>query len=61
MSVFICDKARLAFSIYLLLDFTAHTRSMNKIFTSMNLRNDSFFKKLAVRVFIPDKTLLLLY
>ena len=53
MSVFICDKARLPFSIYFLLDFTAHTRSIFKIFTSMNLRNGSFlkpFNKLAVRV-----------
>ena len=32
MSVFICDKARLPFSIYFLLDFTAHTRSIFKIF-----------------------------
>ena len=53
MSVFICDKTRLPFSIYFLLDFTAHTRSIFKIFTSMNLRNGSFlkqFNKLAVRV-----------
>ena len=71
MSVFICDKAHLPFSIYLLLDFTAHTRSIFKMFTSMNLRNGSFlkpFNKLAVRVlsglkhsaiascFKPDKT-----
>ena len=44
---------RLPFSIYSFLDFTAHTRSIFKIFTSMNLRNDSFsnpFNKLAVRV-----------
>ena len=76
MSVFICDKARLPFSIYFLLDFMAHTRSIFKIFTSMNLRNGSFlkpFNKLAVRVlsgintwlsprvYIPDKTLLLVY
>ena len=76
MSVFICDKARLLFSIYFLLDFTAHTRSIFKIFMSMNLRNGSFlkpFNKLAVRVlsgikhsaitscFKPDKTLLLVY
>ena len=74
--VFICDKARLPFSIYFLLDFTAHTRSIFKFFTSMNLRNGSFlksFNKLAVRVlsgikhsaiascFKPDKTLLLVY
>ena len=54
MSVFIiCDKAPLPFSIYFLLDFTAHTRSIFKIFTSMNLRNGLFlkpFNKLAVRV-----------
>ena len=52
-SVFICDKARLPFSIYFLLDFTVHTRSIFKIFSSMNLRNGSFlkpFNKLAVRV-----------
>ena len=76
MSVFICDKARLPFSIYFLLYFTAHTRSIIKIFTSMNLRNGSFlkpFNKLAIRVlssikhlaiascFKPDKTLLLVY
>ena len=73
MQVFIlCDKARLPFSIYFLLDFTAHTRSIFKIFTSMNLRNGKF-NKLAVRVlsgikhsaiascFKPDKTLLLVY
>ena len=42
--VFICDKARLPFSIYFLLDFTAHTRSIFKIFTAMNLRNSSFLK-----------------
>ena len=47
--VFICDKACLPFSIYFLLDFTAHTRSIFNIFTSMNLRNGSFYK-LAVRV-----------
>ena len=45
MSVFICDKARLPFSIYFLLDFTAHIRSIFKIFTSMNLRNGSFFSR----------------
>ena len=53
MSVFICDKARLPVSICFLLDFTAHTRSIFNIFTSMNLRNGSFLKpynKLAVRV-----------
>ena len=77
ISVFICDKARLPFSIYFLLDFTAHTMSIFKSFTSMNLRNGSFlqkpFNKLAVRVlsgikhsaisscFKPDKTLLLVY
>ena len=44
MSVFVCDKARSSFSIYFLLDFTAHTRSIFKIFTSMNLRNGSFLK-----------------
>ena len=44
MSVFICDKERLSFSINFFLDFTAHTRSMFKIFTSMNLRNGSFLK-----------------
>ena len=52
-SVFICDKARLPFSIYFLLDFRVHTRSIFKIFSSMNLRNGSFlkpFNKLAVRV-----------
>ena len=69
-------ETRLPFSINFLLDFTAHTRSIFKIFTSMNLRNGSFlkpFNKLAVRVlsgikhsvsprvFIPDKTLLLVY
>ena len=71
MSVFIYDKARLPFSIYFLLEITAHTRSIFKIFTWMKLRNGSFFKpfnKLAVRVlsgialcFKPDKTLLLVY
>ena len=76
MSAFICDKARLPFSIYFLLDFTARTRSILKIFTSINLRNGSFlklFNKLAVRAlsgikhsaiascFISDKTLLLVY
>ena len=45
MSVFICDKARLPFSIYFLLDFTAHIRSIFKIFTSMNIRNGSFFSR----------------
>ena len=47
MSVFICDKERLPFS------FTGHTRSIFKMFTSMNLRIGSFLKpynKLAVRV-----------
>ena len=46
-------KIRLPFSIYFLLDFTPHTRSIFKIFTSMNLQNGSFlkpFNKLAVRV-----------
>ena len=45
MSFFICDKARLLLSIYFLLDFTAHTRSIFKHFTSMNLRDGSFFKR----------------
>ena len=44
MSVFICDKAHLPFSIYFLLEFTTHTRSIFKIVTSMNLRNDPFLK-----------------
>ena len=46
-------KTRLPFSINFLLDFTAQTRSIFKMFTSMNLRNGSFlkpFNKLAVRV-----------
>ena len=53
MSVFICDKERLPFSIHSFLDFTAHTRSIFKIFRSMNLRNGSFlmpYNKLAFRV-----------
>ena len=64
MSVFICDKARLPFSIYFLLDFTVHTRSIFKMFTSMNLRNGSFlkpFNKLAVRVLSGIKHLTLGY
>ena len=46
-------KTRLPFSINFFLDFTAHTKSIFKILTSMNLRNGSFLKpynKLAVRV-----------
>ena len=46
-------KTRLPFSINFFLDFTAHARSIFKIFTSMNLQNGSFLKpynKLAVRV-----------
>ena len=46
-------KTRLPFSKKIFLDFTAHTRSIFKLFTSINLRNGSFFKpynKLAVRV-----------
>ena len=46
-------KERLPFSINFVLDFTANTRSIFKIFTSRNLRNGSFMKpynnKLAVR------------
>ena len=46
-------ETRLPFSINFLLDFTAHTRSIFKFFTSMNLRNGSIlkpFNELAVRV-----------
>ena len=46
-------KRSLPFSINFLLDFTAHTRSIFKLFMSMYLRNGSFlkpFNKLAVRV-----------
>ena len=53
MSVFICDKERLPFSIHSFLDFTAHTRSIFKMFRSMSLRNGSLLKpynKLAFRV-----------
>ena len=45
------QETRLPFSINFLLNFMAHTRSIFKMFTSMNLRNGSFlkpFKKLAV-------------
>ena len=53
MSVFKCDKKRLLFSINFFLDFTASTKSIFKIFMSMNLRNRLFLKtynKIAVRV-----------
>ena len=46
-------ETRLPFSINFFLDFTAHTKSIFKIFTLMNLRNGSFlkpFNKLAIRV-----------
>ena len=69
-------NTRLAFSIHFFLDFTTHTRSIFKMFTSMNLRNGSFLKrlnKLAVCVLSgikhstialcskPDNTLLLVF
>ena len=44
------------FSINFLLDFTAHTRSIVKVFTSMNLRNGSFLKPRS-SCFIRYKTL----
>ena len=53
MSVFLCDKERLPFSINFFLDLTSYTKSIFKMFTSMNLRNGLFVKpynKLAVRV-----------
>ena len=53
MSVLICDKERRPFSINFFLHFTAHTRSIFKLFKSMSLRNGSFLKpynKLAVCV-----------
>ena len=60
MSVLICDKERLAFSINFFLDVTDRTRSIFKNLTSMNLRNGSFLKpynKLAVRVLLGIKHL----
>ena len=63
MSVFTCDKGRRPFSIHFLLDFTAHARSIFKMFTSMNLRKGSFlkpFNKLAVRVLSGINTFLYL-